>query len=129
MILPTLVFQKQFLTDPKLTYSRFLCSSIDGVSEDIKFSLVGKGILVNFSVSCSSTHFDVSIRTRPEVATPSISEILFYVQEDRNLSDDQVHIYWVTEDQTDHSLYGVVTNYDPLGTGPILFDFVYSIVN
>lgn len=71
------------------------------------------GILRGVSVSCDSTDFDISIRTKSNAQENTIDEIYSVTNIDTYRSDDDLYQGWVNNDSPISSkLYAVIVNND-----------------
>jgi hypothetical protein len=74
---------------------------------------VFNGILRNVAVSCDSTDFDLSLRTKSNGQQDSVDEVYRAIDISKYRSDDDLHVGWVNNDPTNTSkLYAVITNND-----------------
>jgi hypothetical protein len=74
---------------------------------------VDSGILKGFLCSCSSTDYDISIRTKAEALADSFNEICVYEGINKAVVVDDLNIGWINGDTTStNNLYIVVTNND-----------------
>lgn len=90
---------------------------------------VFNGILRNLAISCDSTDFDVSIRTKSNGLQDSVDEIYRATDINKYRSDDNLHVGWVNNDPTNTSkLYVVITNNDLVrATGTVTLKLVVDI--
>jgi two-component SAPR family response regulator len=97
--------------------------------ESVAGQNIFNGILRNLSVSCDSTDYDISLRTKSNGQEDTIDEIYRAVDINKYRFDDDLHVGWVNSDPTNTSkLYAVITNNDlARATGAVRINLTMDI--
>ena len=108
---------------------RFLIPSIGpgSTSDEIRLPLKKEGDIICVRTACSSTDYDISLKTKASDPSPTVNEILRVIEIDQSYNETELEIYYSNSDDPETiNLYLTITNNDAIATGDFVFEIIIS---